>query len=231
MGATIALTPVADPSAFGVVPTDAVGKVLAFIEKPDADKAPTNMINAGTYVLEPSVLARIPRGTSVSIERKIFPELVELGELFALASDCYWLDTGTPERYLQAQWDVLGGQRPLVLMPDHIEISPGVRIAPDAEVKGEVTGASFLGARSRVARSAVVDASVIGAEVVIEEGARLVGCVVMLGARIESGSVLDRCIIGPKARIGANSVMSDSIIGARYQVKPDARLDGARLPE
>lgn len=229
--ATIALTPVLDPSAFGVVPTDLAGRVLAFIEKPSAESAPTNMINAGTYILEPSVLARIPRGVPVSIERKIFPELVVDGELYALASDCYWLDTGTPERYLRAQRDVLGGKRPTVILPDHVEISPGVRAGIDAEVKGEVTGASYLGARSVVARSALVSDSIVGTEVVVGEGARLFECVVMAGALIEPGTVLERSIIGPGARIGANCVVTDSIIGAKYEVKPDVQLDGARLPE
>src|SRR5580698_7381353 len=99
---TIALHPVADPSAFGVVPTDEVGRVTAFVEKPPRDEAPTNEINAGTYVLEPSVLARIPEGGRVSIERETFPAMVRDGGLFARSDDSYWLDTGTPAAYLQA---------------------------------------------------------------------------------------------------------------------------------
>ena len=93
--ATISLTPVDDPSAFGVVPTDEQGRVQAFIEKPPRDEAPTNLINAGTYVLEPSVLDRIPKDRRVSVERETFPALVEAGTLYALGSDAYWLDTGT----------------------------------------------------------------------------------------------------------------------------------------
>ena len=112
--ATIALTPVPDPSSFGVVPTDASGLVTAFIEKPPAGKSPTNLINAGIYVLEPSVLERIPSGRRVSIERETFPELVEAGRLYALASDAYWLDTGRPHHYLQAQLDILWGRRVLI---------------------------------------------------------------------------------------------------------------------
>jgi mannose-1-phosphate guanylyltransferase len=96
--ATISLTPVEDPSSYGVVPTDAQGKVEAFIEKPPRDEVPTNLINAGTYVLEPEVLARIPKGRRVSIERETFPSLVEAGTLFALGSDVYWIDTGCRSR-------------------------------------------------------------------------------------------------------------------------------------
>ncbi|MGP8149637.1 MAG: NDP-sugar synthase, partial [Acidimicrobiales bacterium] len=109
--ASIALTPVADPSNFGVVPTDEAGRVIAFIEKPPLGEAPTNLINAGIYVLETSVLDRIPSGRRVSIERETFPELVSSGRLYALASDAYWLDTGRPHQYLQAQLDILWGRR------------------------------------------------------------------------------------------------------------------------
>ena len=109
---TISLTPVDDPSAFGVVPTDELGRVDAFIEKPPRDEAPTNFINAGTYVFEPSVLDRIPTDRRVSVERETFPALVEEASLYALGSDAYWLDTGTPDTYLRAHRDLLSGRRP-----------------------------------------------------------------------------------------------------------------------
>ena len=109
--ATISLTPVDDPSAFGVVPTDQDGRVQAFIEKPPRDEAPTNLINAGTYVFEPSVLDRIPADVRVSIERETFPAMVEAGTLFAQGSDAYWLDTGTPDAYLRAHRDLILGHR------------------------------------------------------------------------------------------------------------------------
>jgi len=227
--ATIALTPVKDPSAFGVVPTDEFGRVTAFIEKPAIDEATTNMINAGTYVLEPSVIKMIARNISVSIEREIFPELVRTGELYAKSSESYWLDTGTPERYLQAQCDVLRGHRPQVILPDHLELIPGVLVAADASVMGEVLGANFFGARSVLAQSASVRDSVIEAGAVIESGARLFECVVMAGAVIGSKCVLERSIIGPDARIGENSVISDAIIGARVHVEPGTRATHARI--
>ena len=107
---TIALHPVADPSAFGVVPTDSEGRVTAFVEKPPRDEAPTNEINAGTYVLEPSVLERIPEGGRVSIERETFPAMVRDGNLFARSDDSYWLDTGTPVRVPRGQFRLPGGE-------------------------------------------------------------------------------------------------------------------------
>ena len=107
---TIGLTPVEDPSRYGVVPIDADGRVEAFVEKPPTGEAPTNWINAGAYVLEPSVLDRIPAGRRVSIERATFPEMVGDGSLFALHSDAYWIDAGTPATYLQAQLDLVDGR-------------------------------------------------------------------------------------------------------------------------
>lgn len=227
--ATIALTPVEDPSAFGVVPTDGDGRVLAFIEKPDRADAPTNLINAGTYILEPSVLETIPRGVPVSIEREVFPKLVAINELYALASNSYWLDTGTPERYFQAQHDVLTGVRRGVILPDHVLMRPGVFAASDAELNGKICGASFLGSRTRVAQAATVVNSVLSSAVVIEEGARLVNCVVMEGSTIAANALLERCIVGPGVHIGMHAVLRDSIIGARYQLAPHTRVTGGRL--
>ena len=106
---TIALHRVEDPSAFGVVPTDADGRVEAFIEKPPPDEAPTDLINAGTYVLEPSVLDRIAPDVPVNVERETFPAMVADGTLFALDGDTYWIDAGTPATYLAAKLDLLDG--------------------------------------------------------------------------------------------------------------------------
>ena len=107
--ATIALTPVDDPSRFGVVPTDDDGRVIAFVEKPPRDEAPTNRINAGTYVLEPSVLDRIAGGRQVSIERETFPAMVADGTLYAMPTDAYWLDAGTPGTTCRPNLDLLDG--------------------------------------------------------------------------------------------------------------------------
>jgi mannose-1-phosphate guanylyltransferase len=112
--ATIALTPVDDPSLFGVVPVDGRGQVEAFIEKPVSRPAPTKMINAGVYVLEPSFLARVPAGRRVSIEREVFPALAEEGVLYALGSDALWTDMGTPEKYLEANLAWAGREGALV---------------------------------------------------------------------------------------------------------------------
>ena len=188
---TIALTPVEDPSHFGVVPTDANGKVLAFIEPSDAVKKgleapkeppPTNLINAGFYVLEPSALGRIPTGRKVNIERETFPAMVADGSLYARADDAYWIDVGTPERYLQGNLDHSDGKG---------WIAPDARVAADARVTesvvlaGAVIGAgatvhrSIIGAGAEVGPGATVtDVSVLGDGVRVEAGATLAGVLV-----------------------------------------------------
>jgi mannose-1-phosphate guanylyltransferase len=154
--ASIHLTPVNDPSAFGVVPTEADGRVLAFVEKPPPGEAPTNLINAGTYVLEPTVLDLIPAGERVSMERQVFPALVDAGTLYALASDDYWLDTGTPAKYLQANLDLIEGTA---------YVGAGAAVAPSARVEGSV-----ISAGARVGAGAHVVASLVMPGAVVEEG-------------------------------------------------------------
>jgi mannose-1-phosphate guanylyltransferase len=191
--ATIALTPVEDPSAFGVVPTDPMGRVVAFIEKPPRDEAPTNLINAGTYVLEASVLARIPGGRRVSIERETFPALVGEGCLYAWPSEADWVDAGTPATFLAANLryagvvgvgsDVADGasvERSVlgagVTVGDGAEVEASVcfdevDIAPDARVRS-----SIIGRGARIGRDAVItDLSVVGDGAVVPAGARLAG--------------------------------------------------------
>ena len=191
--ATIALTPVDDPSRFGVVPTDSDGRVVAFIEKPPRDEAPTNLINAGTYVLEPSVLGRIPSGRRVSIERETFPSIVEDRRLFALASDADWLDAGTPATYLAANLRYAAAPGPTVELGDGAKIESsvigdGVKVGAGAVIResvlfdgsvvgsGAVVRGSIIGARAQVEKEAVVaDLTVVGDEAVVHGGEQISG--------------------------------------------------------
>ena len=199
--ASIVLTPVDDPSAYGVVPTKEDGSVLGFIEKPPRDQAPTNLINAGIYVLEPSILERIPVNRVWSAERELFPQLVAEGaRLFATGTDAYWVDIGTPEKYVQANMDALSGAFPTEAAgaagPDGILAAKPCEIAEDARVSS-----ACLGSGARVASGATVSGSVLLPSVSVAEGATVVDCalgegaVVSAGARIENGAVGDREII------------------------------------
>jgi mannose-1-phosphate guanylyltransferase len=228
--ATIALAPVPDPSAFGVVVTAEDGRVEAFIEKPPAGTAPTNLINAGTYVLEPAVLARIAAGGRVNIERETFPALVADGRLFALRSDVYWLDVGTPERYVQASIDLLDGRRAGPAVPGARAIAGGSWAMRDACIDGHAT-TSFAGAGATVARGATVDCAVVGHGARVGNGAVVRRSVVLAGARIDDGAEVHESIVGPSATVGSRAVVRGwTVVGAGAVVEAGTNHEGSRLP-
>ena len=202
---TIALTPVDEPSHYGVVPIDDDGRVIEFVEKPAPGTAPTNWINAGTYVLEPSVLDRIAVDRKVSIERETFPSMVADESLYALHSDAYWIDAGTPAAYLRAQLDLIDGTR-----------SHEDALRPSDEVD----------------TSAVVENSVLGANVVIGNGAVVRNSVLMDGVTIGPGVRIYDSIIATGARIGPDSQISEvSVVGTGVELPAHSALVGARIPE
>ena len=185
--ATIALTPVADPSAFGVVATDDAGRVEAFVEKPPPGEAPTNLINAGTYVLERSVIDRVPSGRRVSIERETFPQLVAEKTMFALGSDAAWLDAGTPAAFLEANLAYAEADPPVAVgTVVRSVVGVGVEIGEGSWVEGSVLmDGAVVGPRARVV------GSIVGPRANIGEGATLHGlCVIGAGHQVEAGQGL-----------------------------------------
>ena len=177
--ATIALHPVEDPSRYGVVVTDDAGRVSAFIEKPAREDAPTNLINAGTYVFEPSVLDRIDEGRKVSVERETFPALAADGSLYAMADHAYWLDTGTPATFLQANVDMLNGR-------DHDRVIT------------DLVGTTWRHHTSRVASSATLSNTVVDRDCVVGEDVVLDEVILMPGAVVHDGVRIHSSIIGPR---------------------------------
>lgn len=200
--ATLHLTPVDDPSRYGVVPTDADGRVLGFVEKPAPGTAPTNWINAGTYVFEPTVLDHIAADRRVSVEREVFPAMAQAGSLFAWESDDYWIDTGTPETYLQAQLDFLDGHRG----PAHCGLDE------TAVIKG------------------TVERSEIGPNCVVETGAVVRNSVLLAGAHITAGARVEDAIIGWGATVGEGATVRNlSVVGHEAHVPAETVLDGLTL--
>lgn len=173
--ATIALTRVEDPSVFGVVPIDDEGAVLAFVEKPPRDEAPTDWINAGLYVLERSVFDLIPAGERISIERSTFPKLVENRSLFAVQDHAYWLDAGTPATLLQANLDAV----------DQGETA----IDASAAIIGSTVERSVVGARSSL-NGATIRRSLIMNDAVLEAGCVVEDSIIGDGATIRTGAIL-----------------------------------------
>jgi NDP-sugar pyrophosphorylase family protein len=231
--ATICLTQVGDPSAFGVVPTRDDGEVVAFVEKPPKGRAPTNWINAGTYVLEPSVLQRIPERLPVSIERETFPRMLDDPKrMYAMASDAYWIDIGTPEKYLQAHADVLAGVLGRDPRPGARETAKGIWVHGDAHVDAEarLEAPVLLGDGARVAAGARVAGSVIGARANIGAGARVLRAVVHDGGSLEAEAEVIDSVLGRGATLGAGAIASDhTIVGAGAGLGAGARASGARV--
>jgi mannose-1-phosphate guanylyltransferase len=230
--ATIALAHVDDPSAFGVVPTYPDGEVKAFVEKPPAGSAPTDWINAGTYVLEPSVLESIPTGLTVSIERETFPRMLqERHRLYAMTSDEYWIDIGTPDQYLNANTDVLAGRMGPEPTADAQRLAPGVWVQGNRTGAGMLEPPVLLGDGCDVAAGATVRASVLGSGVRVARGARVTDSVVLERAVIDPDAIVSRSIVGADASIGAGAVLGDrSIVGEGTSVEPGTVMDNARLP-
>lgn len=227
---TIALYPVADPSAFGVVPTDSEGRVTAFVEKPPRDEAPTNEINAGTYVLEPSVLERIPEGGRVSIERETFPAMVRDGTLFARSDDAYWLDTGTPSAFLEANFDYLAGKRGTFIAPGLVDRGEGVLVEGDSEIAGEVIGPSVVFAGCVIEPGARIEHSILGRGTVVSDGAVVVDSVLMDACHVAGDAKVAGSVMGPRSVVGQRGdVRPVSVLGADAVVSSGTLVDGERV--
>jgi mannose-1-phosphate guanylyltransferase len=231
--ATIYLTQVADPSAFGVVPTRDDGEVVAFVEKPPKGVAPTNWINAGTYVLEPSVLERIPERLRVSIERETFPRMLEdPRRLYAMTSDAYWIDIGTPEKYLQANTDVLRAALGGSPAPGARELAPGIWVQGDVHIDADarIEAPALLGDGAVVQAGSRVVGSVLGASSVVGEGARVQRSVVLAGGRLDTDAEAIDSVVGEDAVVGVGAIASDhTIMGAGAELAAAARASGARI--
>jgi mannose-1-phosphate guanylyltransferase len=232
--ATIALTEVEDPSAFGVVPTRSDGEVVGFIEKPPPGLAPTNWINAGIYVLEPTLLKRIPPRVNVSIEREVFPRMVDKrGALFAFSGRGYWLDMGTPAKYLQAHTDALAGHLGRTPAPGAVEGPSGVWrqgdafVDPDAQLLAPV----LLGAGSRVESGATVEASVVGPGAAVGTGVRIERSVLHAGAQVCERSVVTDSVLGADSILKPEGELTDlTLVGAATSIAAGTRISGGRVP-
>ncbi len=228
---TLALTPVEDPSAYGVVVTDPDGRIRAFIEKPPREEAPTNAINAGIYVLEPEVVAGMPGARRWMFEHNVFPDLLRAGRpLYATMTADYWLDIGRPVHYLQANHDVLSG-RAGVLLPSAeggIWRGEAVRIDPTARVVGPVWIADGVAIE---AGANILGPTVIGPNCRIG-AATVSSSVVWAGSEVGAQARLEACMVGRNCRIGDGCVLeSHSVLGSGEHLAPATHLlPGTRVP-
>ena len=224
--ATIVLTPVENPRAFGLVETDPVANVKRFLEKPGEDEITCNTINAGIYILEPETFDRIPKDTAWSIERSYFPSLIERGETFvAYIYDGYWIDIGTPAKYLQVHRDIMDGQYsapPFVGTPQAAWVSPEARVEEGVELHGPcfVDEGFVLKTGTRV-----MPYSVLGRQTHVDEGALIDGAVIWPNSWIGREAVVRGTILGRNCHIGRNAVLeSQSVLGDKTVITDYSRL-------
>ncbi len=217
--ATLALYPVEDTSSYGVVPTAEDGQVTEFIEK-GGGEAPTNRINAGAYVIERDVVESIPAGRAVSFEREVFPTLVGNG-LYGYDAAGYWIDIGTPERYLEATWDLLAGT-PHSTLPPRDET--GSLVYENCLLAGAHVGPqSVLGRHCSVGTDARVERSVLHERVHVGADAAVVESVLAEGVRVG-----ERARVGPDAMVGAKAIIeADAVVGPGARIEPGATVSAA----
>ncbi|MBL0779951.1 MULTISPECIES: sugar phosphate nucleotidyltransferase [Streptomyces] len=208
------LSRVEDPRAFGLVPTDEAGRVLAFLEKPQTpEEIVTDQINAGAYVFRRSVIDTIPTGRPVSVERETFPGLLEGGaHLQGMVDSTYWLDLGTPQAFVRGSADLVLGRAPSPAVPGRRGESlvlDGARVAPDAKLS---------------------EGTVVGAGAHVGAGARITGSTLLDGAYVAEGAVVTDSLIGAGARVGARTHVTGAVIGDGADAGADNELrDGLRL--
>jgi mannose-1-phosphate guanylyltransferase len=230
--ATLALYPVDDPTPYGLVRRTDDGEILEFVEKPEPDQIDTDEVSAGAYVLERSVLDLIPADEEVSIEHQIFPKLVGKG-LRGVRLSGYWTDIGTPDRYLQASWDILERRVETdvgarlddrgLLVEEEVELASSAELAPPAVIETRTR----VGAGGRLGTRAVV-----GAGCEIGERAAIEASVVHRGCRIGAGAELRGAILAAGVEVGDGAVVTDgavvgegALIAAGKKLDPQARVE------
>jgi mannose-1-phosphate guanylyltransferase len=229
--ATIALTPVENPTIYGVVEADAEGRVQRFLEKPSWDEVTTNLINAGIYILEPEVLNYIPPRTHSMFEIQTFPLLLQKGEAtYSYPSNSYWIDIGTPAKYLKLHHDLLSGKsKQSFLGAEKINTHPTAQISGPV-IAGEdctigpaaqLVGPTTLGRGCSVGEGAVIDGVVMCHNVHLGSGAKLRNCVVAPNC-----SIGDNCWIGEECVLGDNVIIEkDNRLAQGTKVWPNRKLE------
>lgn len=223
--ATIVLTPVENPTAYGLVETDPASNILRFLEKPKPEEITCNTINAGIYVLEPETFERIPADVAWSIERSFFPSFIERGETF-LASIYrdYWIDIGTPEKYMQVHRDIMDGRYlmpPFNGKPRLAWVAPTARVAPDAQLDGPffVDEGCIVEAGARIGPY-----TVLGKDTRVEEKAQLSGAIVWAGSHIGREARVTDTIVGRSGQIGRNAQLDGGVLGDSTSIADYSRL-------
>ncbi len=230
---TISLTAVENPADYGLVPIDNEGKVKQFLEKPGQKEITTNLINAGVYIIEPYVMKLAPEGKNYSFERGLFPRALNEGyKIYGYVSESYWLDVGTPQKYLKAHYDILNKKVnfkfPYKEILENIYIGKGSRYLKDNFVCGPLV----IGERTEIEKGAkIMPLTVIGNDCFISGGAEISGSVIFNNCKIGKNCIIKKSVISNNVVIGQNvSVGGYSVIGDNSKIgKNNVLKDGIKI--
>lgn len=208
---TISLVPVEDPTAYGLVPIDKDGRVKEFLEKPSIEEINTNLINAGTYIIEAHILGHVPERENYSFERELFPKILKLGyKIYGFVSNDYWLDVGTPEKYMTAHIDVLDKKVPFNI--PYKKVFPNIYLGEGVKYKKD---------------NLPVGPIVIGDNTVLEEDVKILPfSVIGSNCVISNSSTVAESIIFNNCKIGKNSIIRNSIIASNVVIGDNVKIEG-----
>jgi glucose-1-phosphate thymidylyltransferase long form len=225
---TLALTKVEDPTHYGLIILDKDQRVLEFREKPSWEQVTTNTINAGIYIVDPSIFKLVPAGKEFSFERHLYPMLLEKGEkIFGYVTDAYWMDIGDPVKYLKAHHDILSGDVMAVIPGNKISANVWVEDNVKISASARVRGPALIGSYSEISDDAVLDEFVVlGDGVKIGKGAKLKNCVVHAGVKIKDNVRVENSIIGANCEIEEFSSVTGAVLADGSILKKGTKIGG-----
>jgi mannose-1-phosphate guanylyltransferase len=208
---TISLAPVEDPTAYGLVPVDKNSRVKEFLEKPSMEEINTNLINAGTYIIEPHIMGHVPQGENYSFERELFPKVLKLGyNIYGFVYNGYWLDVGTPEKYMSAHYDILDKKIPFNF--------PNKKVYPNV----------YIGDGTKYSKENItIGPIVIGEKTILGDDVKIMpNTVVGSNCKIASGTSISASIIFDGCSIGKDCIIRNSIIAGNVKVGNNVKIEG-----
>jgi len=214
--ATITLVEVDDPTSFGLVETNKNGNILQFLEKPSANQITCNTINAGTYIFEPEILKEIPENTVYSVERGLFPNLLNKKyPFYGFVYSGYWIDIGTMEKYLQVHHDLMNKMK-------KNSVGNNSKLGKNIKIDGKL----LIGDNSAIGDNVIIEGNVcIGNNVIIANHCTLIDCIILDGTKIHEGSKIEKSLIGKNCLLETNSVLSSGCaIGDNTIIRSYSRL-------
>ncbi len=218
---TISLTRVEDPASYGLVPVDKESKVMQFLEKPEHGEAITDLINAGIYIIEPNIMGLVPEGKRYSFERDLFPDVLDKGyKVFGYVSDEYWLDVGTPQKYLMAHWDIL--YKKINFKFPYKEVMENIYVGKDTKYlkNNFVSGPVVIGENTRIESGArIMPLTVVGDNCLISGGTKISESIIFSGCKIGKECLIKKAIISNNVKIDDNVIIEDyAVIGDNSKI-------------